>query len=82
MSRQWPVGDIATQSLEEIVRGAALARLRRQIYDDVWQPKITATPCSPAFCHQTCGPDLSCPCEPLPCQQSCAPWDAHTLPAQ
>ena len=72
MARQWAVGNIATQSLAEILRGDALNRIRHEIHDSVWLPKVAAS-CSP-YCHQSCGPDLSCPCDPLLCQQSCAPW--------
>jgi radical SAM protein with 4Fe4S-binding SPASM domain len=79
MARQWTVGDIADQSLDEIVRGDALARLRREIHDTVWRPRVVGAPCQPAYCHQTCQPDLSCPCDPLLCQQSCAPWDAPAI---
>jgi radical SAM protein with 4Fe4S-binding SPASM domain len=74
MARQWSVGDIASQTLADILRSDELTHIRREIHDTVWRPKIvTAT--NP-YCHQSCQPDLSCPCDPLLCQQSCAPWDA------
>jgi MoaA/NifB/PqqE/SkfB family radical SAM enzyme len=81
MARQWAVGDITLQTLEEILAGDALRQIREEIHDTVWQPKLDV--CQPAYCHQSCGPDLSCPCDPLLCEQSCAPWDAPvTLPQE
>ncbi|HEX2191563.1 MAG TPA: radical SAM protein [Acidimicrobiales bacterium] len=77
MARQWAAGDITEQSLEEILRGDALAQVRREIHDQVWVEKLEAS-CTP-YCHQSCQPDLSCPCDPLLCQQSCAPWDAPRI---
>src|SRR4051794_16610 len=74
MARQWAVGDITIQSLDEILAGEALKQIRAEIHDTVWQPKLDV--CQPAYCHQSCQPDLSCPCDPLLCEQSCAPWDA------
>ncbi|WP_345035256.1 radical SAM protein [Streptomyces sannanensis] len=66
MARNWPVGDILHQTLDEIVNGDELARIRREIHDTVWQS-------SARECPQSCNPDLSCPCEPLLCSQSCQP---------
>lgn len=74
MARQWAAGDVAEQSLAEILQGDALMEIRREIHDGVWLGKLEAA-CTP-YCHQSCQPDLSCPCDPLLCQQSCAPWDA------
>lgn len=75
MARQWVVGNVAERPLEEILRGKPLKQIRHDIHDHVWVPKAAVERCSP-FCHQSCGPDLSCPCDPLLCQQSCFPWDA------
>jgi hypothetical protein len=74
MARQWPVGDIASDTLADILRRDALTEIRREIHDTVWQPTAACDP----YCSQSCEPDLSCPCDPLLCQQSCAPWDAVT----
>lgn len=81
MARQWAVGDVVHESLGDILSGDALSKIRHKIHDTVWRPKLEV--CQPAYCHQTCLPDLSCPCDPLLCQQSCAPWDApRTLPSE
>jgi hypothetical protein len=75
MARQWPVGEVLNGSLADVLKGEALRRVRREIYEETWLPRVNAA-CSP-YCYQTCSPDLSCPCNPLLCQQSCAPWDAQ-----
>lgn len=68
MSRDWAVGDVLEQTLEEILRGDELAQIRREIHDTVWQKEADST-----RCPQSCQPDISCPCEPLLCTQSCDP---------
>ncbi|MEU1533983.1 SPASM domain-containing protein [Streptomyces fagopyri] len=68
MSRDWAVGDVLGQTLDEILHGDELARIRREIHDTVWREKT-----APTLCPQTCVSDLSCPCEPLLCTQSCDP---------
>jgi MoaA/NifB/PqqE/SkfB family radical SAM enzyme len=72
MARQWPVGDVLERPLAEVLHGDALLQVRREIYDDVWRPKVEDN-CAP-YCYQLCGPDESCPCDPLMCPQSCTPW--------
>jgi hypothetical protein len=79
MAREWPVGNLTAQSLDKILLGEPLKQIRHEIHDTVWLPR-SEEPCNPAFCHQSCQPDLSCPCDPLLCQQSCGPWGAVTLP--
>lgn len=69
MARDWPVGDILSQSLGQILQGAELARIRREIHEKVWLSATT----DPARCPQSCGPDLSCPCDPLLCPKCCGP---------
>ncbi|WP_329528503.1 radical SAM protein [Streptomyces sp. NBC_01462] len=68
MARDWAVGDVLDQTLEEILHGDVLAQIRREIHDTVWREKT-----APTLCPQCCVPDLSCPCDPLLCTQSCEP---------
>jgi radical SAM protein with 4Fe4S-binding SPASM domain len=72
MSREWSVGNVIDQTLDEILHGDELRYIRREIHEKVWQVRAGSDP----YCFQSCGPDLSCPCDPLLCEQSCAPWDA------
>ncbi|MFE4777305.1 SPASM domain-containing protein [Streptomyces sp. NPDC056713] len=60
MARDWPVGDVPSQSLGEILHGGELARIRREIHETVWLPATA----DKERCPQTCGPDLACPCDP------------------
>jgi MoaA/NifB/PqqE/SkfB family radical SAM enzyme len=77
MARDWPVGNVLTESLEDILHGEALDAIRRDIHETVWQPLA----CYPN-CHQSCNPDLSCPCDPLMCPKSCTPLDQRSLPSK
>ncbi|MFF8276889.1 radical SAM/SPASM domain-containing protein [Streptomyces lateritius] len=70
MARGWPVGDVLSQSLDAILHGDELARIRAEIHDKVWLPATDQTECP-----QSCGPDLSCPCGPLLCPQCCSPTE-------
>ncbi|WP_406426742.1 radical SAM/SPASM domain-containing protein [Streptomyces sp. NBC_00147] len=69
MARDWPVGDVPSQSLSEILHGGELARIRREIHETVWLPATA----DKERCPQTCGPDLACPCDPLLCPKCCGP---------
>ncbi|WP_327579936.1 SPASM domain-containing protein [Streptomyces sp. NBC_00145] len=69
MARDWPVGDVPSQSLGEILHGGELARIRREIHETVWLPATA----DKERCPQTCGPDLVCPCDPLLCPKCCGP---------
>jgi MoaA/NifB/PqqE/SkfB family radical SAM enzyme len=79
MARQWPVGDIFTDSLERIVNGIRLIETRKAIFEAAWRPKLTQPTnwCHP--CSQSCNPDItSCNpsegvCNPFSCPQSCHP---------
>lgn len=71
MARDWVVGDVLTETLDEIVHGSRLAEIRREIHDTVWKRNTVTAACPE--CPQSCGPDLSCPCDPLLCPQSCEP---------
>lgn len=42
MARDWPVGNVLESSLAEIVRGERLDDMRREIFDAVWLPKVSA----------------------------------------
>jgi MoaA/NifB/PqqE/SkfB family radical SAM enzyme len=42
MARNWPVGNVLQAPLAEIVRGQALAAMRRTIHDRVWAPRVAS----------------------------------------
>ncbi len=43
MARDWAVGDVLDQTLEEILHGDELAQIRREIHDTVWREKTAPT---------------------------------------
>ncbi|MGW8684739.1 SPASM domain-containing protein [Streptomyces sp. NPDC055817] len=69
MSRDWAVGDVLDQTLDEILHGDELAQIRREIHDTLWSKASEET------CPRSGQPDISCPCEPLVCTQSCDPLE-------
>ncbi|MFE4687230.1 SPASM domain-containing protein [Streptomyces sp. NPDC056721] len=71
MSRDWAVGDVLDQTLDEILHGDELAQIRREIHDTLWSKASEET------CPRSGQPDISCPCEPLVCTQSCDPLETR-----
>jgi MoaA/NifB/PqqE/SkfB family radical SAM enzyme len=80
MARRWPVGNVRTAPLADIVHSPALAGVRVTIHDTVWVPKLAAGPPPDGHAAEG-GPDegderpYPGEGEPAPaeCPQSCVP---------
>jgi MoaA/NifB/PqqE/SkfB family radical SAM enzyme len=77
MARQWSVGNVFDKPLSEIVGSEALMRIRRDIFDAAWLPRIQSSSISACHpdCSECCDPDgcPETPCAPGCCPQSCVP---------